>query len=184
MYSMPSGSMRKKGPRPNRSFPGTGRSSRIFMPRPQKVTYHSSFVGSLVAALVKWAHRRRLLVAIVVLTAVLISIEGARRLSFDSDVLSLLPHDSRVIQTFRTFLGRFGSLDQLYVVFTAPEGHTISEYGDAIDSWIDRLRRAPEIARVDAGVVDRTRDYGWLADRQLLVLQGRLLDDALHRLTA
>ena len=85
-------------------------------------------------------------------------------------MLSLLPHDSRVIQSFRTFLARFGSLDQLYVVFTAPDGHAISEYDDEIDAWVDGLRGAPEIARVDAGVVDRTRDFGWLADRQLLVL--------------
>ena len=78
---------------------------------------------------------------------------------------------------------RFGSLDQLYVVFTAPEGHAISEYRDEIATWVDRLRSAPEIARVDAGVVDRARDFGWLADRQLLVLHGRFLDEALRRLT-
>ena len=117
-----------------------------------------------------------------VVAALLVSLEGARRLSFDADVLSLLPRDSRVIQSFRTFLARFGSLDQLYVVFTAPEGHAVSEYDDEINLWVDRLRSAPEIARVDAGVVDRTRDFGWLADHQLLVLQGRSLDEALRRL--
>jgi len=140
-------------------------------------------VGSVVAAIVRWAHRRRLIVAAAVAGAVLISLEGTRRLSFDADVLSLLPRDSRVIQSFRTFLARFGSLDQLYVVFTAPEGHAISEYADEIAMWADRLRAAPEIARVDAGVVDRTRNFGWLADHQLLVLHGRLLDEALRRLS-
>jgi uncharacterized protein len=140
-------------------------------------------VDSLVAAVVSWSYRRRLWVGGLVIGALLISLEGTRRLSFDADVLSLLPRDSRVIQSFRTFLARFGSLDQLYVVFTAPDGHTISEYSDEIDVWVDGLRRAPEIARVDAGVVDRTRDFGWLADHQLLVLHGRLLDEALHRLT-
>jgi predicted exporter len=114
--------------------------------------------------------------------ALIVSVEGARRLSFDTDVLSLLPHDSRVIQAFRTFLARFGSLDQLYVVFTAPPGHAISEYRDEIDTWVEALRASTEIERVDAGVVDRTRDFGWLADRQLLVLHDRYLDDALRRL--
>jgi hypothetical protein len=76
------------------------------------------------------------------------------------------------------------SLDQLYVVFTAPDGHEIAEYKDDIEAWIDGLRRAPEIARVDAGVIDRSRDFGWLADRQLLVLRGHQLDEALKRLTA
>ena len=138
---------------------------------------------ALVSAVVAWAHRRRLIVAGAVVAALLISLEGTRRLSFDADVLSLLPRDNRVITTFRTFLARFGTLDQLYVVFTAPDGHAIGEYSDEIASWVDRLRDAPEIARVDAGVVDRARDVGWLADHQLLVLHDRFLDEALRRLT-
>ena len=51
-----------------------------------------------------------------------------------------------------------------------------------ISTWVDRLRAAPEIGRVDPGVVDRTRDFAWLADRQLLALHGRALDEALERL--
>jgi predicted RND superfamily exporter protein len=139
-------------------------------------------VDSLVSAVVRFAYHRRRLVLGVVLAALFIALDGARRLSFDSDVLSLLPHNSRVIQSFRDFLARFGSLDQLYVVFTAPEGHAISEYDDEIGAWVDRLRAAPEIGRVDAGVVDRTRDFSWMADHQLLVLRGRSLDEALRRL--
>src|SRR5262249_61323687 len=109
--------------------------------------------------------------------------EGVRRLSFDADVLSLLPRDSRVIQAFRAFLARFGSLDQLYVVFTAPEGHAIADYDAQISTWTAALRSAPEISRVDTGTVDRTRDFGWLADHQLLLLHGKALDEALRRLT-
>jgi len=140
-------------------------------------------VEPLVARIVDWAHRRRLIVAAIVLASVALSAEGARRLSFDADVLSLLPRDSRVIQAFRAFLSRFGSLDQLYVVFTAPEGRGVSDYTDAIGAWTNALRAAPEIARVDAGVVDRERDFGWLADHELLLLRDRTLDDALRRLS-
>ena len=103
----------------------------------------SQFVGSLVAAIVSLGapparDRRRGRAS----ARSLVSLEGARRLSFDADVLSLLPRDGRVIQAFRTFLARFGSLDQLYVVFTAPEGHAIAEYADEIDAWVDRAARA------------------------------------------
>jgi len=140
-------------------------------------------VESVVSRTVRWAHRRRLLVCTLVAATVVLSVEGVRRLSFDADVLSLLPRDSRVIARFRTFLARFGSLDQLYIVFSAPEGHAVSEYSDVVAAWADALRSAPEISRVDTGTVDRTRDFGWVADRQLLVLHGHALDDALHRLT-
>lgn len=140
-------------------------------------------MDALVTAIVGWAHRHRGVVVAATAGALLLSLEGVRRLSFDADVLSLLPHDNAIIQSFRTFLARFGSLDQLYVVFTAPEGHAISEYADEVSAWVEQLRAAPEIGRVDAGVVDRTRDFQWLADHQLLVLHGKALEVALQRLT-
>ena len=118
-----------------------------------------------------------------VLAVTLVAVEGIRRLSFDSNILSLLPTEGRVFDSFTTFVARFGNLDQLYVVFTAPDEHTIADYRDEVDQWVDALRAAPEIERVDSGVVDRSRDLGWLADRQLLLLQGETLDEALNRLT-
>jgi predicted RND superfamily exporter protein len=131
---------------------------------------------------VTWAFRRRGLVVGAAFCVLAVSAEGARRLSFDTDVLTLLPHGGRVIPAFRSFLSTFGSLDQLYVVFTAPDGYAIADYGDRIDAWTDRLRKAPEIDRLDAGIPDRSRDFGWLADRQLLLLHDERLDRALDRL--
>ena len=137
---------------------------------------------SVVFNIVAWARRRRGLVVVIVLFTVAASAEGIRRLSFDPDVLSLLPRDGRVIPAFREYLARVGSLDQLYVVFTAPAGHSITDYDDDVDAWIEALRAAPEIQRVDTGTADQTRDFQWLADRRLLLLRGRTLDEALMRL--
>ena len=133
-------------------------------------------------AVVAWAYRHRGRVVAAALALIIVSAAGARRVAFDADVLSLLPRDGRVMPAFRQFLATFGSIDQLYVVFTAPEGRAVTEYTEEIEAWVDLLRRAPEIGRVDAGVVDRTRDFGWLADRQLLLLGGVPLDTALDRL--
>lgn len=116
------------------------------------------------------------------LGALLASVAGVRRLTFDTDVLSLLPRDGRVIPAFRNYLARVGNLDQLLVSFTAPEGYSAADYADEIDVWIDALRAAPEIARVDAGVPDRSRNLEWFADRRVLLLRGAALDEALRRL--
>ena len=97
-------------------------------------------------------------------------------------MLTLLPRDGRVIPAFRSFLSTFGSLDHLYVVFTAPDGYPIAEYSDRVEAWIDQLRAAPEIDRVETGMADQSRSVGWLADRQLLLLDGSTLDEALNRL--
>jgi predicted RND superfamily exporter protein len=136
----------------------------------------------LIDVLVIWAYRRRALVIGAAFCILAVSAEGARRLSFDTDVLTLLPRDGRVIPAFRTFLSLFGSLDQLYVVFTAPEGAPIADYSDRVDAWIELLRTSPEIDRVDTGMADESRNAAWLADRQLLLLDNRSLDEALQRL--
>src|SRR3954452_10117680 len=126
-------------------------------------------VTSAVASILAWSRRHRALVAVATLALTLGSLAGIRRLAFDTDVLSLLPRDGRVIPAFRTFLATFGSLDQLYIVFSAPAGQSIADYDDDIEAWITALRQSPEIARVDSGTVDTPRDFSWLADHQLLL---------------
>ena len=132
--------------------------------------------------IVSWAHRRRVLVVCGSLMLVLLSCVGLRRLSFDADVLSLLPRDGEAIPAFRTFLQRFGSLDQLFVVFTAPDGHAVADYSEEVDRWISELRAAPEIEWVDPGTAGPDRDWAWLAEHQLLLLRGAALETALARL--
>jgi len=81
--------------------------------------------SSLIRRIVIGSERHRALVVVGTIGVLAASIAGALRLSFDTDVLSLLPRDGRVIPAFRQFLAKFGSLDQLYVVFSAPEGQSI-----------------------------------------------------------
>jgi uncharacterized protein len=138
---------------------------------------------SLFERIVVWAHRRRVLVLVVACGIATLSAAGIRGLTFDADVLRLLPAQGRAIPAFRSFLERFGSLDDLYVVFSAPDGYTISDYEDDIDVWVTTLAAAPEITRVDPGRIDDTRDWGWLADHELLLLDDANLHEALHRLT-
>ena len=132
--------------------------------------------------IVSWAHRRRVLVMCGSVVLILLSGLGLSRLSFDADVLSLLPRDGDATPAFRTFLQRFGSLDQLFVVFTAPEGRAVSDYADDVDRWIAELRAVPEIEWVDPGTAGPDRDWAWLAEHQLLLLRGASLDTALARL--
>jgi predicted exporter len=134
--------------------------------------------------LVVWAHRRRSLVLLSAAAVLAVAILGLRGLTFDTDVLRLLPQDGRAIPPFRTFLDRFGSLDQLYVVFSAPEGHSVRDYDRQIEAWVDALRAAPEIERVDTGTMDETRNWNYIGDRQLLLLEAPALDRALGRFTS
>lgn len=136
---------------------------------------------SAVARIVSWARRHRAAVVLGLVVLTVGSLVGLRRLSFDTDVLSLLPRDGQTIPAFRSFLSHFGSLDELYVVFDAPAGQSIGDYGETVAAWVEALREAPEITRVDSGLADTSRDLAWLADRQLLLLPDRSLQEALTR---
>jgi hypothetical protein len=113
-------------------------------------------VSASIASILSWSRRRRATVAITMLALVLASLVGVRRLAFDTDVLTLLPHEGRVIPAFRTFLASFGSLDDLYIVFSAPPGHAIADYEADVDAWLEALRHTPEIVRVDSGTTTLT----------------------------
>lgn len=123
-----------------------------------------------------------MLVVCVSVGVLVMSASGILRLRFDTDVLSLLPSQGRAIPAFREFLRHFGGADHLYIVFTAPPGHRIDEYRLDVDAWISELRRVPEIVHVDSGTPDDTRDWAWLAERQLLLLQDARLETAIARL--
>ncbi len=138
-------------------------------------------VAPLLPSILLWTSRHRVAVVVGAVCLAALSALGFRGLRFDTDVLSLLPRSGRVIPAFREFVETFGSVDQLYVVFTAPEGHAIADYDAVVQTWTDHLRKAPEITRVDTGRMDGSRDLSWLADRRLLLLDDEHLSQALDR---
>ena len=140
-------------------------------------------MGSSFERVVIWAHEHRFRVFAGVAVLIAVSLVGLQRVTFDADVLRLLPARGRAIPAFRDYLQRFGTLDDLFVVFTAPEPHAIGEYDEEIERWVAVLRQTPELRRVDSGRLDGSRDWGWLADRQLLLLSDDQLSEALARLS-
>jgi uncharacterized protein len=140
-------------------------------------------VPSLVTWVVGTAYRHRAFTLVVVLALSGLFAVAAMRVRFDADVLSLLPHSGTTIPAFRRYVSAFGGIDDLYVIFTAPEGRSVADYDAVIEEWARALRSAPEIAEVDTGIVDGSRNFGWLADRQLLLLNGEALQKSIHRLT-
>ena len=98
-----------------------------------------------IARVLLWSRRHRAAALALTVALATLSTVGARRLTFDTDVLSLLPRDGRVIPAFREFVEHFGSLDELYVVFTAPDGYAITDYESQIARWVEYLGTLPEI---------------------------------------
>ena len=112
----------------------------------------------------------------------ILAMAGVTSVSFDSNVLDLLPQRAPAFQAFRTYLDTFGSLDRLFVAMTAPEGHAIAEYDGAVARFLARLRGLPELRDVHGGVDDPGRDWSYLLDHRLLLLDPAAAREALDRL--
>jgi predicted RND superfamily exporter protein len=139
-------------------------------------------IDRALAFLLQLAFRRRRIVLGACAAGAVIGIALLTGVQFDSDVLHLLPQRGPAVQTFRTYLDAFGSLDRLYVMFEAPDGHLVGEYDEPIRRYVDALRALPEIASVDAASDDPGKDWSYLLDRQLLLLGPSHVGEALARL--
>ena len=129
-----------------------------------------------------WARARRRVVFALAVALTAASAVPVSRIRFETDVLRLMPRDAGAVDAFETYLERFGSLDALYVYVEAPGSGVIDDYAGYIDALAEALRRVPGIARVDSGLLDRERDWAYLADRQLLLLDQSGYAQAVARL--
>src|SRR5215218_451030 len=136
---------------------------------------------SLLSTVISRAARRsRLVLASAGILAV-VGIAALPYLQIDTDVLRLLPRNGPATQAFKRYLTEFGSLDRVYVMFESPDERPIADYAGPIAAYIDRVRRLPEVRRVDAGLFGGGRDWSYIADRQLLLFDEPTLATALAR---
>lgn len=115
---------------------------------------------------------RRHYVAVFLLSIVLsvAAVFGVRSLRLETDVLALLPPNDPVVDTFRTTLSQFGSVDMLLVAVRIPEGVPVDPYFAFVDELVPRLEALPEIEYVDAQIGDLETLLADLLPRSLLFL--------------
>jgi uncharacterized protein len=134
------------------------------------------------ARVLAFARRRARLVFGLAVAAALGGIVLVSRVSFDANILRLLPQDLPSVRDFEIFLRDFGSLDHLYIVFESAD--PIGEHTDLVDAYVAKLRLAPEIESVDAQLFEPGKDWSYLSDRELYLLGADGTGDALARFRA
>jgi predicted RND superfamily exporter protein len=115
-----------------------------------------------------FARRHTTFVFGIAIAAGLLGVLLVSRISFDANVLRLLPQRVQSVHDFQVFLQNFGSLDHLYVVFEAPG--VIGDHSEFVDRYVEALRGAPEIESVDAQLFEAGKDWSYLSDRELYLL--------------
>ena len=137
----------------------------------------------MIERLLRASYTYRRTVLLVAAAALTVGLVLVARLSFDANILRLLPRNAPAARSFSLYLQQFGTVDHLYLLFEVPKGQDIADHEAFIDRYVDRLRRAPEIASVDAELFDDLKDWNYLFDRALLLLGKDDAGAALARLT-
>ena len=135
----------------------------------------------LLSRVLRWARRRRVSIYAGSALLALASVPLLQQLSFDSNVLNLLPRKGPAVSSFRTYLEHFGNLDRLYVLIEAPQDSFMSDHTEFVASYVRQLRELPEIESVDTGAVEEGEDWEYILDNELLLLGPERMPDLFAR---
>jgi predicted RND superfamily exporter protein len=124
----------------------------------------------MIEGLLRFAYTRRGTVLLAAGALLAVSLLLVSHISFDTNIVRLLPRKGPAVRSFDTYLQHFGTFDHIYVLFEVPPGNRISDAQEFVDRYVEQLRKAPEIESVDAELFDEVKDWTYLSDRELLLL--------------
>jgi len=77
-----------------------------------------------------------------------LSLAAASRLTFDPDLLNLIPQKNKQVNDFRKVLKDMGTIDYHIVVVHMPPGRDVHEYDTLIDGIAEGYRKSSRIEDV------------------------------------
>ena len=136
-----------------------------------------------------FARHRYRLVFTVFAVLVALSVLLITRLSFDTDMLNLLPRKNPVVSSYIETLQDFGSQSFLLVTVDIPEGAVLDPYETLADDLAGRLAKVPELRNVQHRIGDPAELLQTFFPKSLLFLDAKgrerlaakLRDDAVRQ---
>lgn len=124
--------------------------------------------------------KRIILVALLVAIAAVI---GASRLTFDPDLLNLIPQQNRQVNEFRKVLRDMGTIDYHIVVLSMPPGRDVHDYDALVESIAKGYAKSPLIEDVSYRLPNPLDYVQIILPRALLFLTPAELDEVARKLS-
>jgi hypothetical protein len=105
-------------------------------------------------ALAAFCLRRSKTIIFLSFVIALVAAGCAMRLSFDADILNLIPQNNRQVNEFRKVLRDVGTLDYHIIAMQMPAGHDVHEYDSLIDAIAGGYKSSPKIEDVSYKIPD------------------------------
>ena len=134
-------------------------------------------------ALARLCLRHSKQIAIVSLVILLLSLAAASRLSFDPDLLNLIPQKNKQVNDFRKVLADLGTIDYHIVVMNMPAGRDVHDYDSLIDDIAQGYRGSSRIQDVSYKLPNPLDFVDIILPRALLFLTPQELDEVATKLS-
>src|ERR1043165_6445774 len=126
-------------------------------------------------------HSKQIAIASLVLG--ILAIAAASRLSFDPDLLNLIPQKNKQVNEFRDTLRALGTIDYHIVVIQIPPGRDPHDYDSVITNIAEGYRKAPGIEDVSYRVPNPMDFVDVVLPRALLFLTPQELTQVAQQLS-
>jgi predicted exporter len=134
-------------------------------------------------ALARFCLRRSGRIIALSLVVAVAAIAAASRLTFDTDLLNLIPQKNKQVNEFRKVLKDMGTIDYHIVVFEMPAGRDVHDYDSLIDAVAEGYRKDPRIEDVTYKVPNPLDFLQTILPKALLLLTPAELNDVAAKLS-
>ena len=108
---------------------------------------------------------------------------AASRLTFDTDLLNLIPQRNRQVNEFRKVLRDMGTIDYHIVIFNLPAGRDVQDYESLIEAVAQGYARNPKIEEVTYRIPNPLDFVDIILPRALLFLTPAELNEVAVKLS-
>jgi predicted RND superfamily exporter protein len=152
-------------------------------PRDAHDTARIELTDRILDALARLCLRRNKEILIAALVLAVLAVLGATRLSFDPDLLNLIPQQNKQVNEFRKVLKDLGTIDYHIVLMDMPKGRDVHEYDTLIDAVAEGYRKNPRIEDVTYKIPNPLDFINIILPKALLFLTPAELDEVSAKLT-
>jgi predicted RND superfamily exporter protein len=152
-------------------------------PREANDIPRNDLIDRILDALARLCLRRNKEILFAGLILAVLAVVGATRLSFDPDLLNLIPQQNRQVNEFRKVLKDLGTIDYHIVVMDMPKGHDVHEYDSVIEAIAEGYRKNPKIEDVTYKIPNPLDFIDIILPKALLFLTPAELDEVKAKLT-
>jgi predicted RND superfamily exporter protein len=105
-------------------------------------------IDRILDALAQLCLRRSTQIILAAIVVAIVAVIAGSRLTFDPDLLNLIPQKNKEVNDFRKVLRDMGTIDYHIVIVNLPPGRDVHDYDALIESIADGYRKNPKIEDV------------------------------------